>query len=113
MTFPQENFIPGAQLIAGFTFSNPGIITTAQPHNYKDGLLIRLTLPGLQDSHNNQIFRITVLSPTTFSLNADTSNFPVIPPSMLVQVPQVIPVGEVAETLQNALHNASNIIPET
>lgn len=99
--------------MTGFTAANPGVVTTANPNNYLAGLLVRLALPDYQSIYNNQIFTITPLSPTMFSLNADTSNWPVNDFFASSQTPQVIPVAEVAETLLMAEQNARNIIPET
>jgi len=54
---------------------------------------------------NGQIYLITVLSPNTFSLNSDTSNFDSFIALTNPQSPQVIPMAEVATTLQNAVQN--------
>ena len=99
-----STWAPARQTIVGFTFSNPGIVTTQEPHGYYSGLYVRLTIPVIQLITNNRIFLITVLSPTTFSLNVDTTNFE-IPMSFAGQSPQVIPVGEISEILDNAERN--------
>lgn len=99
--------------MVGFSAANPGVVITATPHQYLTGLLVRITLPDYESVYNNQVFTITVLSPTSFSLNADTSNWPVADFFSSNQTPQVIPVAEVAETLLMAEKNANNIIPET
>jgi hypothetical protein len=54
---------------------------------------------------NNQIYLINVLSPNTFSLNSDTSNFDSFIALTVPQAPQVIPVAEVATTLLAAEKN--------
>jgi hypothetical protein len=58
-------------------------------------------------------YQITVLSPTTFDINEDTTNFDTFAILSASQVPQVIPVGEVTNTLAMAIDNNNNIIPET
>lgn len=115
MSFPQQNFTPAAQIITSITQADPGVVTTQNPHHYSDGLYVRLVIPkedGMEEA-NNQTYLITVLSPTTFSLNTNTSNFTSFAPISLQQSAQVIPGGEVALTLLNAERNAYNIIPET
>lgn len=81
-----------------------------QPHGYKPGLYVRIDMqpkPALfgMTQVSGQVYLITPLSPTTFSLNADTSNFDAFIPITMPQAPQVIPVGEVAFTLKNAEMN--------
>ncbi len=61
----------------------------------------------------NQIYQIVVLSPTTFAVNTDTSNFIAFNGSEQSQTPQVIPVGEISSTLKEAVINNGNIVPET
>jgi hypothetical protein len=114
LTF-SNNWIPASQIITSITQANPGVVTTARAHGYSDGLYVRLTFPDVDgmEQANNQVFVITVLSPTTFSLNVDTSNYTAFAPISPLQSPQVIPGGEVALTLQNAERNNKNIIPET
>lgn len=67
--------------------ANPGVVTTAVNHGYSNGLYVRLVIPqgfGMSQANGN-VYLITVLSPTTFSLNADTSNFdPYLGPSEIV-----------------------------
>lgn len=95
---------PARQEIVAFTFANPGVVTTAQPHGYHDGLYVRISIPGkFSIPYNNTVFLITVLSPTTFSLNADTTNYDNVMASP--QVPQVIPIGEIGQTLLNLERN--------
>lgn len=51
------------------------------------------------------IYLITVLSPTTFSLNSNTSDFDSFIAITDPQAPQAIPVGEISSTLVNAEQN--------
>lgn len=108
-------FVPNRQTVSNITRANPGVVTTTQDHGYQDGLFVRFYFPvnyGMTQVNGN-VYQITVLSPTTFAINADTSNFDVFAVISAVQSPQVIPVGEVANTLNSAVDNNNNIIPET
>lgn len=115
MTFP-NNFIPSAQTITAITNANPGVVTTALAHGYASDEYIRIVFPPTSNfgmsQVNNVVFLITVLSPTTFSINTDTTNYDVFAIGSNKQVPQVIPVAEVALTLTGVEKNNLNIIPE-
>lgn len=54
---------------------------------------------------NNNIYLITIVDSTNFSLNSDTSNFDAFIAITTPQAPQVIPVAEVATTLAAAEKN--------
>jgi hypothetical protein len=114
MTF-SNSFVPNGQIIANITNANPGVVTTSIPHGYKNGLYVRLIIPdgfGMIQV-NNQMYLITIIDATTFSIDANTTNFdPFIDVMNRVQNPQVIPTGEIALTLINAVVNNDNIIPE-
>lgn len=114
MTF-SNNFSPGSKIISAISNANPGIVTTSTNHGYLDGLYVRLNIPiadGMQQVNGN-VYLITILTPTTFSIGVDTSKFDVFSLSSAVQSAQVIPVGEVATTLKNLEKNQGNIIPES
>lgn len=101
---------PTSQIITGITNANPGVVTTAQSHGFLDGLYVRIDMqpePALfgMTQVNGQVYLITVLSDTTFSLNSDTSNFDSFIAITDPQSPQAIPVGEVATTLANREKN--------
>jgi hypothetical protein len=104
---PEPFFVPEARLIQNITNANPGVVTTTVPHGYLDGLLVRIVLPGNFGMNviNDEVFTITVLSPTTFSLNIDTSNLDPFTSILSKQAAQSIPVAEVAETLLMAVKN--------
>ena len=113
MTFT-NSFVPNGQIIQSITNSNPGIVTTTTPHGYRNGLYVRLFLPegfGMKQV-NNQVYLITVLTNSSFAIDTDTSSFDAFTLLPSTQKPQVIPVGEVALTLNNVLVNNDNIIPE-
>lgn len=109
-----NQFVPANQPIASITNANPGVVTTSQNHGYATGLLVRLFYPvnfGMPEA-NGQVFTITVLSPTTFSMGVDTTNFGVFSIPNTKQIPQVIPIAEIASILTEAVVNNQNIIPE-
>ena len=98
---------PLNRTVASITNANPGVVTTSSPHGYFNGLQVRFFFPanfGFTQSLG-QIYTITVLSPTTFSLNANTTFYSPFNDSVTTQTPQVIPVAEVALTLKNAEMN--------
>ena len=114
MTF-QTNFLPSSFIISNITNANPGVVTTSTPNNYLSGNLVRLVCPesiGMNQVLNN-VYKISVIDSTHFSINADTSNFDAYSPVNELQLPQVIPVGNNAPGLLEATRNADNIIPET
>ena len=101
---------PISHIITDITQANPGVVTTSQPHGYITGQYVRIDMqpkPWLfgMTQVNNIVFLITVLSPTTFSINMDTTNFDAFIALTRPQSPQVIPVGEVSSTLLAAEKN--------
>lgn len=109
-----NQFVPCRQIIQSITNANPGVVTTTAPHGYQNGLYVRLVYPivdGMQQAQGI-VLLITVLSTTTFSIGLDTTNFDSFASNSTQQSPQVIPVGEVATTLVNAVVNNDNIVPE-
>jgi hypothetical protein len=101
---------PVTNTVAAITNSNPGVVTTASPHGYSSGLIVRFEFFanfGMIELIGNTYF-ILVLSPTTFTISQDTTLFTPFSNSPTLQSPQVVPVGEVANTLKNAEKNISN-----
>lgn len=116
MTF-QNNFTPTSQTITAITNANPGVVTTALPHGYINGDVVRIVFPpgsnfGMYQVNGNA-YRIAILTSNTFSIGVDTSKYDSFALGSNKQVPQVIPMAENAFTLLNAEKNAYNIIPET
>lgn len=108
-------FVPNRQNISSISQSNPAVVTTTQDNGYHDGLFVRLNYP-LSFGMNQligQVFQITILSSTTFSIDVDTRNFDAFTIANTLQTAQVIPVGEIATTLVNAVINNNTDIPET
>lgn len=109
---PNPVFGPAMRLIAAITNSNPAVVTTTFAHGYVSGTVVRLDIPeacGMQEI-NQQTGAIVVTSPTTFAIDIDASLFnpftiPVGTPPWVNICPQVVPIGEINETLKAALQN--------
>ena len=112
-------FKPAVRDILSITQSFPATVTTTYdgmtpgPHNYISGLIVRMNIPlnyGMV-LLNKKVSAITVTSPTTFTINIDTTNFDpfVIPVEMgnqpLANVAQVNAYGELAQQLDGAFVN--------
>jgi hypothetical protein len=109
-TIPLIPFTPQAREISTISNAFPAVVTTTDPHGYLSLLLIRFFLPpptyfGMQ-SLNSQVYQITVLSPTTFSVPVDTSTLDAFTTVGSLQVPQVTPTAENAFILYQAERNA-------
>ena len=109
---PHPIYQPAMRLITAITNDNPALVTTSFAHQYLDGLIVRLDIPiadGMQQA-NGLIGNITVASPTTFTIDIDTRLFepfsiPVSAPPYINICAQVVPVGEINETLYNSTRN--------
>ncbi len=104
-------FQPAMRIISNITNANPGVVTTTFAHQYKDLLIVRLDIPqgfGMQQA-NQLTGTVSVLSPTTFAISIDTTNFQPwsVPANWPLdkQLAQVVPVGEENRTLENATRN--------
>lgn len=105
-----STWAPQSRIITNITRANPGVVTTSQPHGYHDGLYVRIDMqpkPSLfgMTQVSDQVYLISVVDSTSFSLNSDTSNFDSFTAITDPQAPQAIPVGEVATTLANIERN--------
>lgn len=105
-------FQSAMRIIASITKSNPAIVTTTFAHNYLTGEILRLNIPlgfGMQQA-DQLTGAITVTSPTTFTIDIDTTHFDpyVIPapnPGHFYTPGQVTPVAEVNSLLRAATQN--------
>jgi hypothetical protein len=111
---PFPTFQQAYRLVTGITSANPAVVTTSFAHQYLSGLIVRLIVPrvyGMVDI-NNMTGTITVLSPTTFSIDIDSTNFNPFtypgptPPVGTTTPAQVIPIGEINSILTQATYNA-------
>jgi len=105
-------FQPAMRTISGITNSYPVIVTTPVNHLYITGTIVRISIPqacGMQQLHN-YMGTLTYASPTTFTLDVDTTHFDafVIPVGISPHVDicaQVLPIGEDPYQITAALHN--------
>src|SRR5574337_1025487 len=102
---------PAMRIISTITNSDPAIVTTTFDHNYIDGIIVRLIVPdgyGMTQA-NNLTGTIVVTSPTTFTIDINTTLFDAFTIPMVYpldeQYSQVVPIGEVNETLEAATQN--------
>jgi hypothetical protein len=85
-------------------------VTTSQSHGYLNGLYVRIdmqptpSLFGMTQVSGN-VYLITVIDTTSFSIDTDTSNFDSFIALTDPQAPQAIPIGEIALTLVNREKN--------
>ena len=105
VAFPFPTFQPALRLIQSITKAYPCEVTTTFNHQYRTGTIVRLDiLPDNGMLQANQLFSpIAVTSPTTFTMNIDTTNFD----SFVVGVggAQAIPIGEINSMLTAATQN--------
>lgn len=114
---PSPEFQPAMRLISAITQSNPAVVTTSFAHQYHTGLIVRLKVPvadGMQQIDNQQ-GTITVLDEVTFAIDIDAALFepfaiPDDPNPHVDTCAQVIPIGEVNETIYYA---TQNVLPLT
>ncbi len=102
------------RLITNITNANPAVVTTSFAHQYMTGLIVRMVVPNPYGmvNVNGLTGTITVLTPTTFSIDIDTTAFnpfiypgPTPPPGTRTPA-QVVPVGEINSILSQATYNA-------
>lgn len=109
---PNPVFQPAMRLIASITNASPAVVTTTFAHQYNDGAIVRFDIPfadGMQEL-NLQTAPITIIGPTAFSIPIDTIGFsafaiPVGAPPYINTAAQVVPVGELSDTLASATFN--------
>jgi len=118
MTFT-PGFTPYAGIIFNITNANPGVVTTFQPTNYAPNLSVRIVFPGGYNWGMNQVngnvYKVNQLTPTTFSIDVDTTNFDTFAsstPIQFAQLAQCIPVSESGNTFNEAVKNNGALKPE-
>ena len=110
--YPDPVFGPAMRLIASITNTYPALVTTTFDHDYVDGTIARFDIPaacGMQQL-NQQTSPILVTGLNTFTIDIDTRQFePFSVPSGLgpfIDIcSQVVPIGEISETLKAAVVN--------
>ncbi len=109
---PDPIFQPAMRLIEAITNADPASVTTTFAHQYSTGIIVRLDIPvacGMQQA-NGLSGTITVTSDTTFLIDINTTKFdpfaiPEDAPANVNICAQVVPIGEVNETLKYAVRN--------
>lgn len=115
-----SSFLPAAQNILNITQSNPAIVLTEFNHGYADGLYVRIVIPyrGSMEQVNGNIYLITVLGLSTFSIPVNSTQFDLftLAPFWLLlptQEAQAIPVAEINSSLSQAVDNIGPRNPRT
>jgi hypothetical protein len=101
-------FKPSMRIITNITNGNPSTITTSFAHGYSTGLVVRLIIPlGYGMEQVNHMFSdITVVDTLNFTIDLDTTLFqPFVTPDNPTQYPQVVPIGEINDTVYLATKN--------
>ncbi len=110
---PVIEWEPEARIITGISQAASAVVTTAVPHGYSLGAIVRLVVPanfGMTQA-NGLLATITAIpSATTFTVNVDTSGFaafafPQQAPAFSSSYAQSIPVGELSSTFASAMRN--------
>ena len=114
-------FQPAMRCILSITNSFPVVITTTYDgvnpgeHGYHQHAIMRLYIPrgwGMQPlNHFKGV--ICVTSPTTFTMDIDTTLFdplvmPTVQPTLWATPPQVVPVGRVSQLYK---YSTNNVLP--
>ena len=110
-TDPQDPvFWPIRRLITDITNATQAVVTTASNHEYVDGMYIRLYVPSYYGMEwaDGLAGYITVLTPTTFSIDIDTTNFaayaiPAGGADPYARTTEAIPVGGQSKAIRNIL----------
>lgn len=106
-------FKPAVREIIAITNAPRASVTTSFAHGYLTGLIVRLYIPhyfGMEQADRLK-GSIEVTSPTTFIIDINTTSFDpfavptYIPPNAPYEIAQVVPIGEVTETLTSSFRN--------
>jgi len=109
---------PAVINILSISNTNPAVVVTtydgitAAANDYINGLIVRIVVPewfGMQQINDRKGI-ITIISPTSFSITIDATNFdsfsiPSLNPGNLQNAAQVIPVGEVTSQVTGSFVN--------
>jgi len=108
---PNPLFQPAMRLITAITNANPAVVTTSFANQFITGTIVRLDIPfacGMQQA-NQLTGAISVITPTTFSINIDTTQFDAfVIPTFNPQIntaAQVVPFAEINSILTAATQN--------
>ncbi len=116
-SYPFPVFQPAMRVIAAITPNtfSPTVattVTTTLNHQYQPGIIVRFDIPllfGMQQLNQQVGTILTIPTPTTFTIDLPTASFDSFsipssfPPSY--QDAQVVPVGEINDSISNAFRN--------
>jgi len=100
-------FQPAMRVVTAITNANPALVTTSFANNFESTDIVQFYMPlgfGMQQI-NGLMGHVTVVSPTTFSVNINTLNFDVFSDPSNGQFAQVIPIAESNSTIYGATAN--------
>jgi hypothetical protein len=105
---------PAMRIVTAITNANPASVTTSFAHDYNTGIIARLYVPegyGMLQADRLK-GAITVTGATTFTIDIDTTGFdsfttPPGSPWYINSYAQVVPLGEINNSLANATRNVS------
>jgi hypothetical protein len=111
LAFPNPIYQPAMRIISAITNANPALVTTSFNHLYLTGSIVRLDIPlgfGMQQA-NQKFGPITVVSPTTFTIDIDTTLFDTFSVATTFpnneQYAQAVPFAEINSLLTSAVQN--------
>ncbi len=111
LAFPNPIYQPAMRIVTAITNAFPASVTTSFNHLYLTGSIVRLDIPlgyGMQQV-NQKFGPITVTSPTTFTIDIDTTQFDAFSVATTFpyneQYAQCVNVGERSEFLNSAVRN--------
>ena len=115
-----SSFLPASKIINNITQANPAVITTTTNHGYLTGLFVRIVFPytGSMEQLNGNIYEITVLNNTDFSIPVNSTKFDPFNTAPLwlftpIQEAQTIPVAEINSSISQATNNIGPNNPRT
>ena len=101
-------YMPAMRQIIAITQEIVALVTTSFPHGYKDGNIVRIYIPhgfGMWQI-DQQFGSIVIASPISFYISIDTRTYDAfVVPVNSDQIAQVVPIGEDAALLTNAIQN--------
>ncbi len=111
LAFPNPIYQPAMRIVTAITNAAPASVTTSFDHLYLTGSIVRLDIPlgyGMQQV-NQKFGPITVTSPTTFTIDIDTTQFDAFSVASSYpyneQYAQCVPMAEINSLLTSAVQN--------
>lgn len=113
---PLVEWQPEARIITKLSQALSAVVTTAVPHGYSLGAIVRLLVPanfGMSQANGLLATILSIPSANTFTVNVDTSGFtafafPQQAPAFASTYAQVVPVGELSQTFASSEANVAS-----